>query len=250
MNGLTIFTHSVRQVFNNLPAALRISGLLYLIQVAAGILFGGAVMSGGMHMGAGGFGLGFIVVLLIALVTGVWIAVAWHRYVLLAENPAAVIPPLMTDRMIAYFLRSLLIGIIIIVAATVLGMIVGMAAMPLFANGAGLLGLLVITLLVQLPMIFLGFRLAAALPGAALGSEHGFMAGWEATKADWKSILVLSLIAAVAMWIINLIGMYVFGGFGMAAQIWQLIAGWPVMMVGLSILTTLYGHYIEGRPLV
>ena len=32
--------------------------------------------------------------------------------------------------------------------------------------------------------------------------------------------------------------------------LWQFVTGWLVMMVSVSILTTLYGHYIEGRPLV
>jgi hypothetical protein len=251
MKGVQIFTHSVRQLTNNLPAALRISGVLYLVQFVAALLFGGAMMSGDMgSMGAAGFGIGAILVLLISLVTGVWIAVAWHRYVLLAENPATVLPALMTDKMTAYFLRSLMIAILVIIAAAVLGMIASFIAMPLMMNGAGMIGFLVIALIVQLPLIFVGFRLATTLPGAALGENHSFMAGWEATQADWKAIFQLSVIAALAMWAINIIGLYVFGGYGILAQIWQLIAGWPVMMVGLSILTTLYGHYIEKRPLV
>lgn len=251
MKGVQIFSHSLRQVTANLPAALRISGVLYVAQFVVALMFGDAMMSRGMGgMGGGGFGFGVIVVLLAALITGVWIAVAWHRFVLLAEDSVAVVPPLMADRMTAYFLRSLLLGVLLIVAGAILGAVVGSVAMALAMSGVGLLGFLLMALLVQLPLIFVGLRIGLTLPGSALGTEHSFLAGWEATRSDWRTILELSLIMALALWVINLIGVYVFGGYGIGAQIWQFITGWPVMMVGLSILTTLYGHYIEGRPLV
>lgn len=250
MKGVQILGHSLRQVTNNLPDALRISGALYLVQGVVAALFGGAMMSGGMGMGGGGFGVGFILVLAITLFTAMWIAVAWHRYVLLAENPKTPLPPLMTDRMTAYFLRSLVIGIVLIVVGAVLGAVIGSAAMGLMMNGGAVIGFLLMALLVQLPLVFLGFRLATTLPGAALGKEHSFMAGWNATQADWKSILQLAAIVALGLWVINMIGLFVFGGFGIAATLWQFVTGWFVMMIGLSVLTTLYGHYIEGRPLV
>jgi hypothetical protein len=156
----------------------------------------------------------------------------------------------MADRMTAYFLRSLLLGVLLVVAGAILGAVVGSIAMGLVMNGVGMIGFLLMALLVQLPLIFVGLRIGSTLPGSALGAEHSFLAGWEATKSDWRAILELSLIMALALWLINLIDFYVFGGYGFGAQIWQFITGWPVMMVGLSILTTLYGHYIEGRPLV
>lgn len=250
MKGRRIFEHALRQVMNNLPAALKVSGALYLVQAVIGLLLGaqmmGAGMGGEMAMrGAAGGLLGG----LISLAAGVWIAVAWHRYVLLSEEPTAVLPPFMGDKMGAYFLKALLIGIALLVMAMILGMIAGLIATPLFSMGAGVIGLLVISLVVQVPLIFLGLRLAAALPGAAIGVDHGFLAGWEATKDDWRSILQLAVIMALAMWVVNLLGFFVFGRIPVLAQLWQLVIGWPVMMVGLSILTTLYGHYVQKRPL-
>ena len=62
MKGVQIFTHSLRQVLNNLPAALRISGVLYLVQVAVSLAFGRAMMSAGMGgMMGGGYGIGALV---------------------------------------------------------------------------------------------------------------------------------------------------------------------------------------------
>jgi hypothetical protein len=137
-----------------------------------------------------------------------------------------------------------------VAAGMVLGLVAGLLARPIMMNGSIVIGMLVMTLLVQLPLMFVGFRLATSLPGMALGETHRFMSGWEATKGDWRAILELSVIMALALWLINMIGFYLFGGMTLLAHIWQLLSGWPVMMVGLSVLTTLYGHYIEKRPLV
>ncbi len=252
MKSMQIFQHALRQVMNNLPAALKVSGILYLVQALIGIAIGARAMQGAMGpgmMGAGAAGAG-ILVFLVTLAAGVWIAVAWHRFVLLAEEPHTVLPPFLGDKMGAYFLKALLIGIALVALGMILGMIVGVIAMPLFSAGAGLFGMMLVGVLVQVPMIFFGLRLATALPGAALGVEHGFGAGWAATAEDWKTILQLSVILAAVMLVLNLVGWLVFGGFGLLAQLWQLIIGWPVMLVGLSVLTTLYGHYIQKRPLV
>lgn len=252
MKGWQIFQHSVRQVTQNLPAALKVSGVLYLIQAGIGLALG-AQMMGVAEMGPGamngGHAMGLLVGNIVTLFAGVWIAVAWHRYVLLAEEPTAALPPFAGDKMGAYFLKALLIGIAVVIVSVILGMIVGVLAMPLFSAGAGMIAMLLVALLVQVPMIFLGLRLATALPGTAIGVTHGFLAGWEATSDDWKAILQLSVIMALALWVLNLISWFIFGG-SLIGQLWALIIGWPVMMVGLSVLTTLYGHYIQKRALV
>jgi hypothetical protein len=250
MKGVQIFRHALLQVVNNLGPAIRISAALYLVQVLVGLAFGRAMMSGGMGMMGGGFGLGALLVLIVSLVTGIWIAIAWHRFVLLGEVTDAPVPPFMGERMGAYFVKSLVIGLVMMALGMVLGAIVGVIGMPLMAHGAVMSGLLLMSLLVQVPLIYLGLSLAAALPGTALSNDLPLLAGWEATKDDWKTLLQLAFIMALAVTVLNLIGWMVLGGATILAQIWQVIIGWPIMMVGLSVLTTLYGHYIEKRPLV
>jgi hypothetical protein len=253
MKGMQIFQHSLRQITNNLAAALKISGGLYLIETVINLLLGAPMMgSGGMGPGmmGGGAAFGILVASIASLFIAVWIAVAWHRYVLLAEEPTAVLPPFLGDKIGAYFFKALLIGIVVVVVGVIIGMIVGLVAMPMFSAGLGLIGMLFFALLVQVPLIFLGLRMATALPGAAIDVDHGFLAGWEATSDDWQSILQLSVIMALALWVLNLLGVFVFGWVPLLARIWQFVIGWPVTMVGLSVLTTLYGHYIQKRPLV
>ncbi len=249
MKGVQIFSHSLRQVMDNLGPALKVSGVLYLVQVAITMLLGYAMASAGMGMMGGGMGLGVVLVLVVSLITGIWIAVAWHRYVLLGEEPAGYVPPFMGERMGAYFIKSLLIGLVLMVLGMILGMVVGLLFGRLMMGGP-FLAMLLMAAMVQVPLIFLGLRMAAALPGTALDQNPPLMAGWQATEGEWRPLLQLAVIMALALWAVNLISWFVFGGYGLMANIWQLIAGWPVMMVGLSILTTLYGHYIEKRPLV
>ena len=249
MKGVQIFSHSLRQVMDNLGPALKVSGVLYLVQVVITGALGYALSSAGMSGMGGGMGLGVILVLVVSLITGIWIAVAWHRYVLLGEEPAGYVPPFMGDRMGSYFIKSLLIGLVLLVLGMILGMVVG----TLFGRllmGNMLIGMLLMAVMVQVPMIYLGLRMAAALPGTALGQNPPLMAGWQATAGEWRPLLQLAVIMALALWVVNLISWFVFGGYGVMAQLWQVIVGWPVTMVGLSILTTLYGHYIEKRPLL
>ena len=82
MKGLQIFRHSVRQVTGNLEGALRVSGVLYAVQVVIGLILGFGMMANAqMGPGAmGSFGFGALAVLLVAVVTGLWIAVGWHRW--------------------------------------------------------------------------------------------------------------------------------------------------------------------------
>lgn len=251
MKGWQIFLHSLRQVTGNFEAALRVSALLYLVQFATALVAMGGMMG---PPGAlpdpqmAGLGLGMIVVLLVAVVTSLWIAVGWHRYVLQNEL-SGLIPTFRGDRMLAYFLRSLGYGLILIIGGVVWGMLVGLGLGP-FLGASTVAAVVLIALFIQLPIVVLGFRLTAALPATALGRETAFMAGWAATKGQTGDLIGLAVICVLAIAVLELIGIFVFGSIMILSLLWSLATGWLTMMVGVSILTTLYGHYIEKRALV
>lgn len=257
MKGLQIFLHSVRQVTGNLEGALRVSALPYLAQAVVGLVLVGSAgsIAGGVEAGnpvaalSGGNGLAMLVALAVAIGAGLWMAVAWHRYVLLGELPEGFIPVWKGARILAYFLRSLGYGVLIILAGAVWGAFVGYA-LSFIASWSVALFMLLVALLVQIPIAAAAFRLSAALPGAALGDERDFMAGWQATAGHTGDILVLSVFAIGAHVILALIGTTILSHIWVLLILWQFVTGWLVMMVSVSILTTLYGHYIEGRPLV
>lgn len=253
MKGWQIVKHSLRQVFGNMGGALRVSLVLYLVQAVLGVALGvGAMSMGGGQMSpdqatAGFFGA-VLVVAVVAIVTGLWIAVAWHRYVLLGEE-GSFVPGFKGDRIWAYFLRSLGYGIILVIIALVWGLIVGFLLGGLILNNP-MLGGLLMALLVYLPILVIAFRMTADLPAMALGASSEFMSGWRATEGQTFDIAVMAAILVVAAVVVEMAGAYVFDMMGPVSLVWQLVIGWVQMMVGVSVLTTLYGHYIEKRDLV
>lgn len=253
MKGWQIVKHSLRQVFGNLGGALRVSIALYLVQVVIGFLLGvGSVLSmgAGMSPDSAGWGIFLVGLLVVAVVvfTGLWIAVAWHRYVLLGEE-VAVVPTLRGDRIGAYFLRSLGYAVILVIIGVLWGLVVGFLFGG-FIQQSSTTGIFVMGFVVYLPIAVLAFRMTADLPGAALGADHPFGAGFSATAGHTKDIVVMALILVVLAVGIELLAAFIFGRFGILAAIWQIVYGWVQMMVGVSVLTTLYGHYIEKRELV
>lgn len=254
MKGLEILLHSIRQVTANLDGALKVSALPYAIQVVAGLLLarGAGDMAMGMPSGRMGFGIGIggLLALIVTLVTSLWIAVAWHRYILLSEKPAGYVPPFNKDRILAYFLRALVYGLALILAGLILGMIMGAILTPLAARGNIVLFMILMGVLVYMPIVILAFRLTAALPASALGTETDVMAGWRATEGATADIAVLAALMVGLSLLFGLIDNLVFSNVWLLSFLWGVVVGWLLMMVGISILTTLYGHYVEKRPLV
>lgn len=75
VKGVQLFLHSAKQVFGNLGAAIRISGLLFLVQLIATLLVTRHAM-GAMDGGVGAAPLNMILLTLLTLVSSLWIAVA------------------------------------------------------------------------------------------------------------------------------------------------------------------------------
>lgn len=259
MKAWRIFTHSVRQVFGNMDAALRISAVLYLAQVVVQFAILGTLMlkteaERQAMIEAGRLPwTGMLIFLLVAVIGGLWMAVGWHRYVLTEERPGLV-PPLHGDRMLGYFGKGLLIGLIMLIPTMIMVAIAGgVAAAFTHPSAGGSVNIAAVTLatyLVLLPIAVLWTRLSTMLPGAALQAGVPILTGWKATKGETGTFFALVVIWAVVVGLIQAIGTYIFGSFVILAVAWQVLSGWVLVMVGISILTTLYGHYIEKRPLV
>lgn len=255
MKGVQLFTHSIRQVLNNLGPALRISGVLYLVQIATSLLLGASMVidsdASAAAIRAGNFPwFGFVVFILVALVTSLWIAVGWHRYVLRLELPTGIVPALHADRMLAYFGRSILLGIVLLLIGAVVGFVVGLVMIPIVGKSPGIGTAILFGVLIYVPVAIVSYRLSLSLPAAALGEPMGFGASWEATKGAGGDIIVLAILSVVATVVIDLPPVWIFPNLTILATAWQLVSSWVFLMVGVSILTTLYGHYAERRPLV
>jgi len=151
--------------------------------------------------------------------------------------------------MLSYFGYGLLVALISvvvgIVAGTVVGLLLSIAGSPVFVA-------VVTGLVVGFLVLVVNYRLSAILPAAALGQKITLQAAWEATAGASGQIIVLAFVSALAAFAIDLPALlftYLGGAGGVLADLWFLATGWLKVMVGVSILTTLYGHFIEKRAL-
>jgi hypothetical protein len=213
-----------------------------------------AVATGGNP--EGNPGLSFFVTLIlgaIALLSAASIAVNWHRYILRDEVPRGANLLRLDDVVWRYFGNLLLIMLavfaIVVVAAIPLNLIGALAGSPGFG--------VVLTFIVALPIAgTLFLRLGVRLPSIALGRTDFFMRdAWNITKENNGAILVLFLlnalvglsaiaaVVAVAA-VFSLLGAVIAAA---AEIIVQVAANWLLTIFGITILTSLYGFFVESR---
>jgi len=90
-------------------------------------------------------------------------------------------------------------------------------------------------------------RWSLVLPGTAVGKPTGVGESWRQTAPLSGTIVGTS----VLLMAINLLVGFVALPFGASpiGTLLSLAGNWFTLMVGLSVLTTLYGHIVEGRTL-
>lgn len=230
--------------------ALRISGILYLVYavptLVLTLLFPVPTQPADLAAAGGGVAVTGLITGILYLVAFLWLAVAWHRYILLDEMPTGLLPEFNGSRMLSYFGYSLLIGLVLIGLAIVMGIVTGIVGAVV-----GQLAI-VIVLVFYVLMLIASYRLSPMLPAAAVGKPMKINEAWQATSGANGPIVVLAIVSVIAAIVISLpaIGLTYLGGFfAFLGLLWSLVVGWITMVVGVSLLTTIYGHYVEGRPL-
>ncbi len=246
MKGWKIFVHSVRLVLNNIGPALQVSLVLYLVQVANQLVLflnppvetveGFPVMTPGMAGTSALLGL-------LSIVASLWIAVAWHRYVLAEEAPQGWLPRWHGSNMLGYLGRSILIGLLIALAVLVASVPAGlvMVGVPSLA-GVMFLGLVGLA-------GYLFFRLGVMLPAAAMGRPMKLTEAWAATRDSDGAVVLLALIVIAASVIVQAPSWLNASPASVVNLVYVVVTGWFATIIGISVLTTLYGHYVEGRAI-
>lgn len=263
-----VFVHAFRQVFGNFVGALHVSLVLMLAQFAIYYFF---VLRSPelMMLLANPTALRYALqngtfphwqlagVAFAQMVMGLWMVVGWHRYILLNERPF-LIPTLRPGRILGYFGASLVFGLMMALLGLILAVVLGFILPALLYNSGAANGnnavfwILLIAALIYLPLIYIFTRLSVALPGFALEPGTPLMIGWTATRNAPLTIIGVILISGVFGLIMYYIGYTLFEDdpLGLGATIFNFALQWFLTMLGASILTTLYGVYVEGRELV
>jgi hypothetical protein len=249
ITGWQIFKHSFNLVMANLEQAFRLSLVLYLIQSAYTVY---SFLNPPQMMDLEGTQVPImspetifptIVLGLLAVIASLWIAVAWHRFALTGESTSGWLPQFHGSAVMGYLGRSILIGVLVVLGVMVLSIPIGIISIGLPAL-AGIMSLILIG-----AAAYLFFRLGIMLPAAALGEKLTLGETWDVTKGRSSIILVLALIVVGASVIIQLPSWFNDNPSSIINMVYSLVVNWFATIIGISVLTTLYGHFVENRPI-
>lgn len=258
MQALNIANEALDSILGNLRTALRISiPVLLLVLIVSAILsfdFWQALMMGG-EAGADSilrapFGVIRIIFLPLLLI-GIgmyWVTVAWHRFIILNEQPNGMLPKLHFGRIWAYFWRlivlTFLCGVVVALPLAVLSSLMGGSGRINVSDYSEALAGGPVTVFFN----FIGttlfayafFRYSPFLVAAAVGQPMMASTGRESTYLARFDIFLLAVGYAVMSLVYTLVGG------GMALGFWPidlaiiLVLQWITFMFTISLLTTLY----------
>lgn len=254
MSGFNIFVHSVKMVLRNLQQAVQIALVPALI--GAALIFALIMIfdipldapdtdAAGLPDGTtGGSVFGFFVCVVVVLLTTMfWIVVSWHRFILLEEYPTGFVPQFRSDRIFAYFGRALLLGVLAIVAALPALFII-MAIIQASAPFG-----FILFLVFSLAFMVGFYRFSLILPAVAIGKPLGLSEAWQATADGSGAIFMLiltSFVFQIVVQIVSALLMFI----PVVGILVVLVTGMLITpLINVSILTTLYGVFVEKREL-
>ena len=261
MLGVRIFIHSLKQVFGNLWPTIRIVAPILVVQFIAGWVLGYVLRANGMSLEFmiffGKVPVWLIIVLfLFTVIPMVWTAVNWHRFILLSEQPRGILPPFRWKSQLAYFgylVLLLLIAALLVLAITFLFSFFLTAVTRAFGLSelsplAETVLTLVFALILYVPFSVLLLRLSPVLPAAAIGKRMKIAEAWAKTEEAGGPVLVVALLAYLGVTVLDIAWAHMPVTPGMAFM-GQMMLNYVYSLVSLSILTTIYGHFVEGREL-
>ena len=245
-----IVRHAFIIVFGNFTNALRASVVPSLILIGT---IGAFAMTADLSMFEETFDptvtslptmsvMGIFAISALAMIVFAWVAVTWHRFILLEEYPS-IFPAFGGRPVFPYAGRTLMIALQMFVVMIPLMLLTG----PLFLASPAVASLAIFALGILLS--FLWLRVCVSLPSVAVGEHMGSIDAWRKTNDIWQTILGVCAITALLNYGANLAVTLIASNLGFVFDILQIAVQWVSMMVGISILTTIYGHVIEGRPL-
>lgn len=256
-----IVKHAILMVLNNLANALKATVGPAVIAGIAVALLGGALGVGPAtiaQMGAlGAEGVPAVPenagrLVLFVLIAGVilalamsWAAVAWHRFILLEEYPGAL-PAFNESATLRYLGKSIVMSLLLVLIMVPVVLLLGGLLAPLTQTG-GLLAGIVATVVLGIIPSYVWLRWALVLPAAAVTRPMGIRESWRATAPHSRTILGVAVLLMLLNLVLGLIAVPF--GASIVAVILSYAVNWFTLMVGLSVLTTLYGHIVEGREL-
>jgi hypothetical protein len=198
-----------------------------------------------------------IAMIMIAAVGTLAVAVTWHRFDLLGERPRALDPRPGLSWTLGYLVRTLLIALVTLLTALILllplvilgssrdqGLRIEFGALPEPLTPFNFVASTVLLALVA----GLVLRWSLILPGGAVGRNLSLReARHAASLIGFPVYLILGLFLHLAPIGLDFLFAELSAGLGAILILPLLVLFW--FMFGIALLTTLYAHCVEGRPL-
>lgn len=259
--GLAIIAHAIRMLIHEPGTTLRVilPGLAMVVfsTVAASVLVSDVIAAVASNNANAILQIppSDVLLMLVLGLTGLLgyalMAIHWHRHVLL-NGPERVSDLAPSWSVIAYYiwraftvaLVQMLAAVPILTAITVLAGITGWQTTPGQSGPSVIFGILA-----GIAFVWVALRFSIALPAAAMGQRMGLLQSWMVSAPMSGAILsvaaLLSLISVATSVIMSLL----FPGSGPAGLLLETCVFLVEGIIFVSVLTTLYGHLVEKRPL-
>lgn len=253
---IAAFGHVLRSTVHNLRFAWHVSWPWMVVILPVNVIASvyGAVLDPAAEEPSGPALALTLIVGLLTMFAFSSIAVSWHRYILLDEVPRGMARLRADNAVWRYFGNTILI--LLIVMAVFIPVILVLSFLTWSLGTAGLL----IGLPAYLGALVFGigafYRLSVKLPAIALERRDFTMKdAWSATDGNvWQlfglaalffiTVVSMALLLAGLAWLLALTGLSTAMLFVLALQI---MFNWVVTIMGVTLLTSLYGYFVEKR---
>lgn len=248
---IALLRTSLSLTFGNLGPALRLSwawlAILIAMTIAIAWIFDNVLEKPGELPDPAPILLTMLAFLAVVIVAVASIGVAWHRFVLLDEVPVAMYQ-LGADRTVRRYAGNMTLLFVGFVLAFSVPFAILMAIWET-AIIFLLPGILVVS-----PFIY---RLMLKLPAIALErTDFSFGDAWAATSGNYWQIMGLVTVYTIVALALNLLFTFVSGTALLAGVFGTLLGSaagaavqWLGLIFGISVLTMMYGFFVEERPL-
>ena len=273
--GIRIFILCLKQLMSNWKIAVKLCWAWLVVLVISAIfartLFGAIAKT---NVVTDYFIVNFLVLFILILIgtfAAISIAIGWHRYMLLGEQPPKIHLINFNWPLGSYFWKSLKIAFLFILIAlpvmyfalsfipSITGSIIG------FGGGIKLFILLNALLLMPLNIFFtwLILRMGMVLPATAIGKELGIFESFAKTSTHSGQIFIVAVLLTIFYSLPgllpliffdfkSLVGLSIISGFNIQGIIFDLIGlifRFITFFISFGILTVFYGHLYEDRPI-
>ncbi|MFN0194818.1 MAG: hypothetical protein ACKVP5_23050 [Aestuariivirga sp.] len=256
---VNIFSHSIRSVIDNIGFAFHVSWpwMLAILPIHVGTSVYAAL---NMPTGAEPYNAAVVVSGILSaaatMVAFASIAVNWHRYILLDEIPQGAQRLRLDSTVWRYVGNTLLIFLIMILILIIPSVILAILTAFGGAVGAVIGGLVMIAAFLFAIAYF--YRMSVKLPSIALGrrdySISTALKDTDGNTARFIGLAALFFVVAIAIGLLVLALQYAIVGIdaGVGPGLYailaiQLILNWLTTIWGVTLLTSLYGYFAEGR---